>query len=211
MMLVASNSFGRPVYSPSFQKLWAEADLVAVIRPLSSTNASDQLTSAGPKYGPRNPKDYLAINTRCEVVLVMKTSATLQGWAAKELTLLHFRYAASLVEFNGGRFIYFDFAPTKLELMVMGDAAHPISWDSDPTYLAFLKRGLDGRFIPVTGHYDSEPSFRVLATPMGGQIRYAVEDGRRARQAEGNAPVRRAGAGRSAETNRMSGAAGSHR
>jgi hypothetical protein len=180
MALVASNSFGRPVDNPSLQELWAAADLVAIIRPLSSTNASDQLTSAGPKYGPRNPKDYRAINTRCQIVLVLKTSPSLQGWAAMDLTLLHFRYAPNVPEFNGGRFIYFDFAPTELDLIVKGDPTHPLSQDTNPTYLAFLKRGLDGRFIPVTGHYDSEPSFRVVATPRGGAVRYAVEDGKRA-------------------------------
>jgi hypothetical protein len=116
----------------------------------------------------------------------MKTSASLQGWAAQELTLLHFRYAPSIPEFNGGRFIYFDIAPTDLALVVKGDAAHPVSRDTDPMYLASLKRGPDGRFIPVTGHYDSEPSFCVLATPMDGATRYAVEDGKRARQAEAN-------------------------
>jgi hypothetical protein len=142
----------------------------------------------------------------------MKTSAGLQGWATNELTLLHFRYAPSGVEFNGARFIYFDFAPAELELVVKGDPTHPLSRDTDPTYLAFLKRGLDGRFIPVTGHYDSEPSFRVMATPMGGAIRYAVEDGRRAKQAEANEADQRTEASRSAEsTNRTSGAAGSRR
>jgi len=212
MALLASDSFGRPVYSPSLQELWAEADLVAVIRPLSSTNASDQLTSAGPKYGPRDPKDHRAMSTRCEIVLVMKTSSGLQGWATNELTLLHFRYAPNVPEFNGGRFIYFDFAPTELDLMVKGGPAHPVCVDTDPTYLAFLKRGLDGRFIPVTGHYDSEPSFRMMATPMGGAVRYAVEDGKRAKQAEANEAVQRTGASRSAEsTNRTLGAAGSRR
>ncbi len=208
--LVASESFGRPVSNPSFQEMWTEADLVAVIRPLSTTNASDQLTSAGPKYGPRDPKDYQAMNTRCEIVLVMKTSAGLQGSATKELILLHFRYAPRIPEFNGGRFIYFEFAPTELALMVKGDAAHPVTWDNDPTYLAFLKRGRDGRFIPVTGHYDSEPSFRVMATPMSGAMRYVVEEGLRAKQAEANEAVQRTRAIRSVNsTNRMSGPAGS--
>jgi len=189
MALVALDSLGRPVSNPTLQEMWAEADLVAVIRPLFTTNATDQLTSAGPKYGPRDPKNYQAMNTRCEIVLVMKTSARLQGWATNELTLLHFRYAPGIPEFNGGRFIYFDFAPTELDLTVKGGPAHPVCVDTDPTYLAFLKRGLDGRFIPVMGHYDNEPSFRVMATPMGGAVRYALSDGKHAKQAEANDSV----------------------
>ena len=183
---------------------------MAVIRPLSTTNAPDQLTSAGPQYGPRNPKDYRAMNTRCQVVLVMKTSAGLQDWAADEMTLLHFRYAPDLPEFNGGQFICFDFAPAELAMTVKeGDRACPISRDTDPTYLAFLKRGPDGRFVPVTGHYDSEPSFRIIATPIGGAMRYA---GKRAKQAEANEAVQRTGAARAAEsTNGVSVPAGSPR
>ena len=166
--------------------MWAEADLVAVIKPLSTTNASDQLTSAGPKYGPRDPKNYQAMNTRCEIVLAMKTSGALHGWATNELTLLHFRYAPNFLEFNGGRFIYFDFAPTELDLTVKGSPKYPICVDTDPTYLAFLKRGPDGRFVPVTGHYDSEPSFRLMATPRGGAVRYPLKDGKLPNQAEAN-------------------------
>ena len=186
MTVAALDSFGRPVSNPTFRQMWAEADLVAVIRPLVTTNATDQLTSAGPKYGQRDPKNYQALNTRCEIVLVMKIAAGLQGWATNEITLLHFRYAPDVPEFNGGRFIYFDFAPTELDLTVKGGPAHPVCVDTDPTYLAFLKRGPDGRFIPVTGHYDSEPSFRVMATPTGGAVRYALKDGKPPKQAQAN-------------------------
>ena len=175
---------GRPVDSPPLEEMWAKADLVAVIQPLATTNASDQLTSAGPKYGPRDPKDYQALNTQCEVVLIMKTSERLKDWHAKAFTLLHFRYAPSFPEFNGGQFIYFDRPPTELNLIVKGDPTHPIAQDDKPAYLAFLTLQRDGRFHPVTGHYDGEPSFRVLATPQGGAIRYAIEDGVQRKQSE---------------------------
>lgn len=177
---------GRTVEIPSIDDLWAKADLVAVIRPLATTNASDKLTSAGPQYGARDPQDYLALNTRCQVVLVMKKAEALQGWRTNELTILHFRYAPSIPEFNGGMFIYFDLPPTELHLIVKGDANHPIAQDNMPTYLAFLRRAPDGRFHPVTGHYDSETSFRVLATPLGGAVRYTVEDGNRKQQDKTN-------------------------
>jgi hypothetical protein len=129
--------------------------------PLSTTIAPDKLTSAGPKYGVRDPRDYQALNTRCKVVLVMKKSEELQGWRTNELTLLHFRYAPSIPEFNGGMFMYFDMPPTELHLIVKGDVNHPIAQDRKPTYLAFLRRAPDGRFHPITGQYDSETSFRM--------------------------------------------------
>jgi len=155
--------------------------------PTATTNAVDKLTSAGPHYGPRDPKNYQALNTRFKIVLVMKKSEQLQGWRADELTLLHFRYADDVPEFNGGLFMYFDLPPTKLNVIVKGDASHPITEDRQPTYLAFLRRAPDGRFHPVAGQYDSEGSFRVLATPMYGAIRYAEEENlRRRRQDKAN-------------------------
>ncbi len=113
----------------------------------------------------------------------MKAPEGLQD--VKELTLLHFRYAPTVPELNGGMFMYFDFPPTELNLHVKGGPRYPIGRDTDPTYMAFLKRGQDGRFIPVTGHYDSEPSFRVLIAPMGGAARYMIEDAKRAQPPEG--------------------------
>lgn len=184
ILLIASGSFGRPISDPPLQEMWAEADLVAIIKPISTTNVSDQLTSAGPKYGTRDPRNYQAMNTRCEIVLTMKTSDALRSWASNELTVLHFRYAPNVPEFNGGRFIYFDFAPTELDVTVKGNPRNPICVDTDPTYLAFLKRGRDGRFVPVTGHYDGEPSFRLMTTPRGGALRYAVKDGNSPKPAE---------------------------
>ena len=114
----------------------------------------------------------------------MKASEVLQGCFTNEVTLLHFRSAPSHLEFNGGRFIYFDFAPTELAVIVKDGPGQPVCQDT-PTYLAFLKRGRGGRFVPVTGHYDSEPSFRVLATPVGGAVRYAIQDGPRGNQQGG--------------------------
>lgn len=177
---------GRPIDYPPIEILWARADLVAMIRPLTTTNAPDKLTSAGPNYGPRDPKDYQDMNTRFKVVLVMKTSEKLLGWRTNELTLLHFRYAESTLEFNGGLFMHFDFAPTELHLIVKGDATHPIYQDNNPTYLAFLKWAPDGRFHPATGQYDSEGSFLVLSTPEGSMFRYFIEDGIRKKQVEAN-------------------------
>jgi len=211
-LMYSVHCLARPVEIPTLDDLYAKADLVAVIMPLSTTTAPDKLTSAGPKYGARDPRDYQALNTRCKVVLVMKKSEELQGWRTNELTLLHFRYAPSIPEFNGGMFMYFDLPETELNMIVKGDASHPIAQDRQPTYLAFLRRAPDGRFHPITGHYDSETSFRVLATPQGGAIRYAVEDGRRKQKGEanhdgpanGSQPIR-------SETNRTSSAAGSRR
>ncbi len=181
------SGLGRPVEVPKLESLLAEADLVAVIRPLASTKAPDQLTSAGPKYGPRDPANYQALNTRCEVVLAMKRSEKLRDWHTNALTILHFRYAPSLLEFNGGQFIFFHWSGTHLAVVkaTQRDGSYNqlgmIGVTEPPAYLAFLIWREDGRFEPVTGHYDSEPSFRLLATPTGGQFSYAEDDAARAK------------------------------
>jgi hypothetical protein len=90
------------------------------------------------------------------------------------LTVLHFRYAPNVLEFNGGRFVYFHRPPAQLAVIDADHPQNPVGKDADPTYLAFLTRAPDGRFHPVTGHYDSEPSFRLLATPIGGAVRYTL-------------------------------------
>ncbi len=178
-LLLATRVWARPVGGIPLQEMLKEADLVAVIRPLATTNAnaSDRLFSAGERYGPRNPDDYQSMNTRFQVLNILHTSYGLRQWNSNELVILHFRYAPNIPEFNGGCFMYFDYPPTEIWSMVRGKWQWPIGTESTPVYLAYLKRHKDGRFIPVTGQYDSEFSFRVLSTPSGGAIRYCYRDG----------------------------------
>lgn len=177
-LLLAARSWARPANLMSYQEMCREADLVAIIRPLATTNATDDmLFLVGKRIGTGNSDDYRAMNTRCQVLNVLRTSYGLNHWASNELVILHFRYAPNIPEFNGGCFMYFDYPPTEIWSMVKGKWQYPIAVESMPKYLAFLKRHKDGRFIPVTGHYDSELSFRVLSIPSGGAIRYFARDG----------------------------------
>lgn len=168
----------RPVAIPSLPELFEKADLVAIIEPISTERASDQLTSAGPGYGPRDPDGYRGLNTKFNVLLVMKASPALPG--GKEsivgpITLLHFFFSAGPGEFNGGLFAYFNFPPTSLQTFASHRPSRKIG-ESAPTYLAFLKWNKDGRFRPVTGDYDSSPSFRIVTTPHPDFAMYQADD-----------------------------------
>lgn len=204
-------AFARPVAIPELSELEAEADLVAIIQPISTAKASDRLTSAGPKYGPRDPADYQGLNTQFKVLLVLKTSAGLlpgKAVTTGSITLLHFFFSAGPGEFNGGLFAYFNFPPTTLQTVASHRPGTRIA-EGPPTYLAFLKWNKDGRFRPVTGDYDSAPSFRILTTPHPAAWMYEADD-ILGRKSGTNQPVQRTGANRSAEdANRTPAAAGS--
>jgi hypothetical protein len=208
-LLLSIAAFARPIHIPELPELQAEADLVAIIQPISTAKASDRLTSAGPKYGPRDPADYQGLNTQFKVLLVLKVSP---GVAVPNgpITLLHFFFSAGPGEFNGGLFAYFNLPPTTLQTVASHRPGTKIA-ESPPTYLAFLKWHKDGRFRPVTGDYDSAPSFRILTTPYSAGWMYEADDILGLKSGT-NQPVQRPGASRSAEdTNRTPAAAGSPR
>lgn len=181
-LCLSATSLARPVAIPTFEELWRDAQVVAIIRPLWSTKAPDQLTSAGPRYGPRDPKDFQALNTRFYVSVVLKEHDDLKASTAKEITLLHFRPVTP--EVNGGLFMFFEVPQ------------HPPA-QPDPAcgpetgqhYLAFLMRQKDGRYVPVTGNYDSELSFCKLVKPMFEVMRYFQEDGGLKAQQKTNSPA----------------------
>lgn len=125
-----------------YDKLVAESDVVAIIEPVENKPAVDEFPG-----GAGNPKrPFTATDTRFKVHTVLK------GVATNELTVLHFALSPSTnlsVLMNG---------PSSIKFLVGGvtDFQQPREW------IAFLKKRNDGRFEPVTGHYDPVYSFREL-------------------------------------------------
>jgi len=172
----------RPVQQFSLEELSQEADLVVALAPVSTCRTEDQLTSAGPRYGPRDPKHYQGFNTQFKILLVLKKSAPLASFTNRSLTLLHFAFKAGPMELNGGRFVYFHLPPNRY--IVVADASEispptlPANWPvamGFPSVLAFLRQRADGRFEPVTGNYDAAPSFMALAEMFNGQPYFAKD------------------------------------
>lgn len=120
-----------------FDKLVAQADLVAIIVPIENRPADDAFP------GNRSAADFVATNTWFKVAATLKA----HGEPLADLTVLHFAYSRAAKIANGANFIRF------------GVGQRHAGW------LAFLKRREDGRFEPVSGHHDSALSFRELHEP----------------------------------------------
>ncbi len=149
--------FARWVPSWPYEKLVAESDVVAVVEAVENKPAQD--TFPGYSYG-HPTHHFTATDTRFTVRAVLK------GEAMKELTVLHFSYSTNVrVTVNGARFIQFFTAPLHCERRALKDGK-PVGgitiYQQEPVWIAFLKRRRDGRFEPVTGHYDSALSFGEL-------------------------------------------------
>ena len=140
-----------------YDKLLAESDLVAIVEPIENKPASDEYSGYG------RPADHFdGTNTRFRVLVVLKPA----GDAPKELTVLHFSYSKRVtVILNGACFVRFLIGPLQYEKRNLKDEK-PVGgvtvFQEKPIWVAFLKRRPDGRFEPVTGHYDSAFSFREL-------------------------------------------------
>jgi hypothetical protein len=70
-----------------------------------------------------------------------------------------------VIPFDGACFVRFLIGPLQYEQRALRDGK-PVggvtTFRQQPVWLAFLKRRADGRFEPLTGHYDSTFSFREL-------------------------------------------------
>lgn len=139
----------------SFAELVADSDLIAIVRAIEDTPASDL-------FKPDNVSRFVGINTRFHVYVVLKGKLD-----RKEVTVLHFSDEAVVA--NGPALADFQYTRTfEQKLFRNGEE---FGWQRSPkkpqkpTWIAFLKARGDGRFEPVTGQYDSAESFcEVLDT-----------------------------------------------
>ena len=160
--LCSSTLFARRVQVLSYEELVAKSDVVAIVQPFDNQPAKDTFPGYG--YG-RPTTEFVATNTRFEVHALLKGN----GESPEELTVLHFGYSAeSGIPPNGANFIRFLIGPLQYEKRAVkfGTPVGGVTtFQQEPVWLAFLTRREDGRFEPVTGHYDSERSFRELHEP----------------------------------------------
>ena len=158
-IICIATCIARIVPSWPYEKLVSESDVVAIVEPVENKPAPD----AFPGYSYGHPTNHFtATDTR------FKVHAVLKGDAMKELTVLHFSYSTNVsIILNGASFIQFFIGPLQYEKRAVKDGK-PVggvtSFQQPPEWIVFLKRRSDGRFEPVTGHYDSAYSFRELHT-----------------------------------------------
>ena len=152
-------ALAREVPEWPYEKLIADSDVVAIVEPIENEPAKDAFPDYN--YG-HSANDFEATNTRFRVCSVLKPADD----APKELTVLHFSYSDRItIILDGASFIRFLIGPLQYEKRDLKDEK-PVggvkAFQEKPVWLAFLKRRADGRFEPVTGHYDSAFSFREL-------------------------------------------------
>jgi hypothetical protein len=143
----------------SYSQLVDASDLIAIIEPIANQQAEDEFI--GEAYG--HPKtDFSATDTRFRTHAVLKSS----GNSPEEITVLHFSYSTHVQgDADGAMFIKFLIGPLQYEKRNLKDEK-PVGsvtvFKESPVWLAFLKRRADGRYEPVTGHFDSSRSFREI-------------------------------------------------
>lgn len=170
----------RPIEFPDLGTLWSRADLVVVIVPTNTVKSPDRFPQKGEAVLIEHPEACQGFNTTCTVQCVFKRGGTSTKFNAGSLSLLHFGYAKPQLPFNGALFMYFELPPAWHVVSVArnennGPTRVDPAWIASsklPTYLAFLKKREDGRYEPVTGHYDAALSFRVLAEVLESYMRH---------------------------------------
>ena len=136
----------------TFRELVAKSDLIAIIEAIGDESATDS-------FKPDDLSRFVAINTRFRVHAVLKGKLE-----DKQITVLHFRDQEVVA--NGPMCADFSYSVTNTEEHFIDGKNVGSRSNSDPVkpiWLAFLKTRTDGRFEPVTGHYDSALSFCMLS------------------------------------------------
>jgi hypothetical protein len=147
---LSASLWGRLLPDWSFDKLMKVSDIVVIVEPLSNTNNSDQWEWS--------PKFAQGVTTTFKVWCYLKGGA-----GPDTIQVKHFVYKGGWPP-NGG--IMINFLPGPLDI----DATYTIKGRSEPfkfgqlqvRWLAFLKKGLDGSFVPTSGQIDPSLSFQEL-------------------------------------------------
>jgi hypothetical protein len=158
LALTIPSALARILPSWNYEKLLAAADVVVIIEALEVKPVKDEF----PKDAYGAWRGYEASDARFRVRGILKNN----GEAMKELTVLHFNYPKNTPIANGAQFIRFPVGaiayekrPMKDGKVIEGSVEHV---QYTPQWLAFLKRRPDGRYEPVSGHYDACMSFEEL-------------------------------------------------
>lgn len=141
----------RPIPIWNYNNLFKSSDLILIVRPVSTRDATEADRVIPPKFDP----DILAgVVSHFQVAHVVKGA-----YGQKEFDLVHFRVNANELRKRGG--------------LVNGPflASFPVKKDRPPhdgddmhgtCYMLFLKKQGDGRFECVSGQYDSAFSVKEM-------------------------------------------------
>ena len=132
-LFVPSITLARPISFWPYEKLYKEADLVAIVELKSISETKQELSG----HGPTDRFDGKSAELTTGIVLKGKPDI-------RSIHLKYFVYSKKVnIIVNGAHFI--DFSDAKKY-----------------QYLVFLKKEDNGTFAPVTGHYDAALSVKKL-------------------------------------------------
>ena len=156
---LALPAHARPIPDWNYQKLFDDADTVAVVEALGSSEVSYDFANG---VGTFNAENLQAWETRLKILAIYKGPAMANG----ELTLLHFRYKPSVhFSVNGMITMRFPTGPREVEWLITQPSdgtPMKVKRTLTPQWLAFLTKRTDGRYMPVSGPYDSALSFKSV-------------------------------------------------
>ena len=152
LVALATTAAARQVEVWSYERLFKEAEVVVI------ASAQRTVDTGGKPADAKQGKGLLAQETTFVV------HSTLKGAVAEgPLTLRHFKKDNRLLWQNGPLLVTFRTKEMKLE----GTGARKFSVVlPPPQYLLFLKAAGDGRYVPVSGQYDSALSVKELNAPL---------------------------------------------
>jgi hypothetical protein len=148
-----SPAAARLIPSWPYDKLFREADLVVLARPLSSVDSGETRKDNLWKVA------FLGVKTEFETNAVLK--GKLEG---DKLTVLHYRLPKGVLLEDGPMLVTF-----RLHGLLVETKTAQIGLGR-PDYLLFLKRRTDGRYEPVSGPIDPLLSIREVMPPLPAKL-----------------------------------------
>ena len=150
VLLIAALScaLARELENWSYERLFEESDLVAIVLTVKSEDSADRTKDNPWKI------EFTGVNTKFDVLHVLK------GKPQSKLTVLHYKTDERIE--NGPLFVSFR---VKGQQFTLKDGTK-VETAGPATYLLFLKKRGDGRFEPTSGHTDPALSARELTVPM---------------------------------------------
>lgn len=152
LVALATPAAARQVETWSYERLFKEAEVVVIASAQRTVDTEDK--PADPKRG----NGLLGQETTFVVHSTLKGAV-----AGGRLTLRHFKKDNRLVWQNGPLLVTFRTREMKLEGIGVRKFSVVLP---PPQYLLFLKAAGDGRYVPVSGQYDSALSVKELNAPL---------------------------------------------
>ena len=151
--LVCTVTLSRPVQHYSYERLFAEADLVVFATAQKTEETADQLAGYGNFSSDKVSYKYVGQNSTFKVKYSLKGEAQVE-----QIKILHFKYVGTEgIVGNAPALVAFRTEPVTV---TAGNVQTKLPI---PEYLLFLRRMKDGRYEAVSGQTDPVLSVREVS------------------------------------------------